>query len=91
MMTPPPDSRRLMLAWGMLVALTVVGTALSLVAPVWVPAELLGLGILVIAWAKARILLLDYLGLRGAPSWRGGAVFALSAVILLLVGLRLAG
>jgi hypothetical protein len=76
-------------AWGALLVLTGLGTALStdLVA---LPVPVTGLLILGLALAKARIILLFYLGLKDAPHWRGGGVAALTLCVLLLAGLFLA-
>ncbi|MCX7568223.1 hypothetical protein OS189_17920 [Sulfitobacter sp. F26169L] len=47
------------------------------------------MAVLVLAWQKARIILLQYLGLAEAPSWRWGIEFALALLCLLLLGLYL--
>lgn len=78
-------------AWVALIVLTGLGTVLSLVPGVGRASDLAGLAILALAWAKTRIILLDYLGLRAAPSWRRGGVAALSFVALLFAGLYMAG
>jgi len=81
----------LLRAWGWLVALSLVSTAISL-GP-WSPAlvPLAGALILVVAWSKARIILARYLGLVAAPFWRRGFDLALGCFCLLLLGLYLAG
>ncbi|MDD9717943.1 cytochrome C oxidase subunit IV family protein [Dinoroseobacter sp. PD6] len=78
-------------AWGALLALTVLGTVLSQDAVSWLRPQYAGLAILAVAIAKARIILLDYLGLRGAPSWRRGGVTCLVFAGLLLAGLYMVG
>ncbi|MCK0150466.1 cytochrome C oxidase subunit IV family protein [Marivita sp. S6314] len=71
-------------AWIILAVLTAIGTALhfSPLSPV-----IAGLLILAIAGVKARIVLLDYLELRGVPGWSNGiqaVLFALLALIAVL-------
>lgn len=78
-------------AWGELLALTVLGTVLSQDAVSWLRPQYEGLAILAVAIAKARIILLDYLGLRGAPSWRRAGVTCLVFAGLLLAGLYMVG
>ncbi|RVT81836.1 nitric oxide reductase F protein [Rhodobacteraceae bacterium CCMM004] len=69
--------------------LSLGGTALSLAAPEGSAA--VGLAILALGWAKARLILRDYLGLAAAPTWRGGAMAVLTALCLTFAALYLAG
>ncbi|MBV2361635.1 cytochrome C oxidase subunit IV family protein [Thalassococcus sp. CAU 1522] len=65
-------------------ALSLGSTALSLLPQGgWA----FGIAVLVLAFVKARVILLDYLNLRGAPSWRGGFVFATAVTLLVFLGL----
>jgi hypothetical protein len=81
-------------AWFTLLALSLAATGVA-----WatvrlgadVPAAILGATVLALSWAKARVILLDYLGLARAPSWRGGVTLGLALYALLLLGLYLAG
>lgn len=77
-------------AWAWLAGLSALGTALSVLAPVAPPA-IMGLALLAIAFCKARIILLSYLGLDAAPSWRRGALASVAAAVLLFAGLYVAG
>lgn len=47
--------------------------------------------VLLLSGLKARVILLDYLGLRNAPSFRGGFVTFLVAFLVLAFGLYFAG
>ncbi|WP_370402735.1 cytochrome C oxidase subunit IV family protein [Sulfitobacter sp. JB4-11] len=78
---------RLIRAWGALAALTAFSTALhfSGLSPL-----ITGCVILVVAWIKARLVLLDYLELRGVEGWAGGVVMSLAALIALLLVLFVA-
>lgn len=81
--------RALYIAWGTLIALSLVSTLLSVLGfgahwPV-----VTGTAILVLAWLKARIILSQYLGLAAAPSWRRGFDFALAMLCLLMLALYL--
>ncbi|WP_267168711.1 nitric oxide reductase F protein [Sulfitobacter sp. F26169L] len=81
--------RSLYIAWAVLVALSIGSTILS-VSGIWTRWPIVaGMAVLVLAWQKARIILLQYLGLAEAPSWRWGIEFALALLCLLLLGLYL--
>lgn len=43
--------------------------------------------IAVASFAKARLILFDYLNLRGVNGWRGGFIFGLLALIVLVYAL----
>ena len=72
-------------AWGALIVLTGLGTLVSQMSVL--PDKIAGLLILAVALFKAWIILLNYLGLRGAPSWRAGGVATLVFSVLVLAGL----
>ncbi|WP_187428092.1 hypothetical protein ROLI_002160 [Roseobacter fucihabitans] len=74
-------------AWVVLAALTALGTALHFSA---LPPKIAGSLILLAAWLKARLVLLDYLELRGVPGWSGGILFGLLGFVVLLLLLFLA-
>lgn len=86
-----PSAYPALRAWALLVVLSLAGTALSLLAPATIAPVIPGLVILGLGWAKARLILLDYLGLAQAPRWRGGAVTVITLAVLILAGLYLAG
>jgi len=85
------QTRPLILAWCLLMALSVIGTALSLLGTGLTSPVPVALGILAVAWAKARLILLHYLGLASVPQWRGGMMTATTFATLLFAGLWLAG
>ncbi|MDW3225757.1 MAG: cytochrome C oxidase subunit IV family protein [Paracoccaceae bacterium] len=74
-------------AWLALTAFTALGTVLHF-SPM--PATVSGSLILLAAGLKARLVLLDYLELRGVPGWSGGILFGLFCFIALLLTLFLA-
>ena len=78
------------MAWGMLMALSLASTLLSVPAIwlVWPVAA--GVGVLILAWLKARIILKHYLGLSVAPGWQRGFDITLAIFLALLLGLYLA-
>lgn len=43
------------------------------------------------SFLKARLILLDYLDLRGSAGWRSGAMLALSALLLMMAVLAALG
>lgn len=79
--------RWLIRAWVLLLALTALGTALHF-SPLPVP--LRGGLILGAAAIKGRLILLDYLELRGVEFWAGGIQLTLAALLSLLLVLYLA-
>ena len=81
--------QRLHIAWGKLMVLTLGSTLLSL-PDIWEFTPVVaGIGVLVLAWLKARIVLSRYLGLASAPSWQRGFEISLALFCLLLLGLYL--
>lgn len=74
-------------AWLALAALTALGTALHFSA---LPPKIAGGLILLSAWLKARLVLLDYLELRGVQGWSGCILFGLFSFVALLLVLFLA-
>ncbi len=80
---------RLHIAWGSLMVLSLGSTLLSQpdIWALWPVAA--GIGALVLAWLKARIVLSRYLGLAAAPSWQRGFEISLALFCLLLLGLYL--
>lgn len=79
---------QLIRTWVALTALTVLGTALHFSS---LPPKAAGGLILLAAWLKARLVLLDYLELRGVPGWSSGLLAGLAGFIALLLVLFLAG
>lgn len=76
-------------AWVALLVLSALSTGLAALVP-----GLSGIGLLVVqalvlgaAWAKARLILADFLELRAAPRWRRGFGFVLALYMLLLLAL----
>ena len=84
-------ARPLRRTWLVLAVLSALGTALALVGWTGAARHAAGLAILALAFVKARLILLDYMGLSRALAWRGGAVGAVAAAALLFAGLYLAG
>ncbi len=83
-------ARDILRAWLRLLALSLGTTMVTLWDwPVALTAPA-GAAILLLAWAKARIILARYLGLASAPFWRRGFEIALAGFALLLLGLYLA-
>ncbi|MFK7837322.1 MAG: cytochrome C oxidase subunit IV family protein [Sulfitobacter sp.] len=80
-------AQHLIRTWAALALLTTLGTALhfSTAAP-----KVMGALILIAAGLKARLVLLDYLELRGTAGWAGGTIGSLAALIALLLVLLLA-
>lgn len=76
-------------AWITLILLSIGSALLSL----WqIPQEwkfVAGATILTLAWLKARVILLRYLGLAQAPFWARGFGISLALFCLLLLGLYL--
>ena len=70
-------------AWAVLIALSLGSTVLSVVPDGSASHWVIGLGMLGLSWAKARVILLDYLGLRPANAWRQGFMLALSVLVVL--------
>ncbi|MEM7641624.1 MAG: cytochrome C oxidase subunit IV family protein [Pseudomonadota bacterium] len=79
--------RGLLRAWLSLTALTALGTGLHFSG---LPPRVAGGLILAIAGLKARLVLLDYLELRGVAGWAAGLQFIMAALITLLTVLFVA-
>lgn len=80
-------------SWLVLIALSLISTVLALAvghAQGW-PLKVGGLAILLLALAKARIILGSYLELNHAPRWKRGFDFVLWLFGLGFAGLYLAG
>lgn len=84
------SARRLTRAWAWLVGLSLAGTAAAALVETGAGAMTAGVAMLCAALAKARLILLAYLGLAEAPSWRGGFVAVLALFTALLAVLYLA-
>lgn len=82
-------------AWAALVALslgsTVIATLVGRGALTGAEVTAAGAVILLLAWAKARVILLRYLGLAEAPFWRRGFSTVLAIYTLGLMALYLGG
>jgi nitric oxide reductase NorF protein len=73
----------------LLVALS-AGSALLTVGRIAISAKLAGSLLLLLAFLKARLILLDYLKLRQAPPWASGFLVVVAIFVLLLGALFLA-
>lgn len=71
-------------AWMYLVALSAGSTVIATSGQAGLAASLI---ILMLAWAKARIILRSYLGLAAAPAWARGFALALAGYMLLAMAL----
>ena len=74
-------------AWALLIALSAASTAL---AASGLTGAALVLPILMLAGAKAHVILRDYLGLSVAPGWLRGFDLGLALLIVAFAGLALA-
>lgn len=80
-------------AWLTLLALSAASTAVSLGITTQLPMQIPLLGgaiILVLAWAKARIIAARYLDLVQAPAYLRGFSLVLAAFMLALLGIYVA-
>ena len=82
-------SDKLIRAWIWLLVLSIGSTGAAMAITTGNGITLAGCLILAFAWAKARIILADYLGLAQAPFWRRGFNLVLGLFILVAVGLFL--
>ncbi len=87
-----PSRRRLFMAWGLLMVLT-IGTMIAGKVTSAASLGLIWTGILLaISWAKARTILQVYLNLRAAPRhWRSGFNGVLIFLLLVIFGLYALG
>jgi hypothetical protein len=76
-------------AWAALVVLG-LGATLIAASPGLLPGPAAGALLLILAWAKARLILNAFLGLSAAPAWARGFGLALGLYMALLLGLALA-
>ncbi|WP_022705026.1 cytochrome C oxidase subunit IV family protein [Pseudorhodobacter ferrugineus] len=80
-------------AWLILLALSAASTAVSFNVTLQLPAQIPLLGgiiILLLAWAKARIIAARYLELAQAPAYLRGFSLVLALFMLTLLGLYVA-
>jgi nitric oxide reductase NorF protein len=83
--------RRLNRSWLAMVAVTLVlAAALAVASRVLPAAGWIGLAALA-SLVKARLILLDYLGLRGVDGWRGGFMAGLAGLVVVVYGLLAVG
>lgn len=71
--------------------LSLSGTALSLQGLHQTAPWAVALGILAMAWAKARLILLHYLGLANVLQWRAGMMAAIGFAVALFAMLWMTG
>ncbi|MBC7146897.1 MAG: nitric oxide reductase F protein [Thioclava marina] len=80
-------------AWAWLIALSAASTALAVAVSQGLLSgrgvTLGGAAILILAWAKANVILSRYLGLAQAPFWHRGFRIVLGLYAVLLLGLYL--
>ncbi|MCB1333871.1 MAG: cytochrome C oxidase subunit IV family protein [Roseivivax sp.] len=74
-------------AWLALLALSAVSTAIAWQGGAGMAVTL---AILVLAWAKAQVILRSYLGLAQAPEWSRGFAMVLALFMLGAMGLAVA-
>ena len=85
------EKRRLLIAWLVLIALTFGMAFVGRVAVTGVSLSPFWLGVLaIVGLLKARLILREYLGLRHAPDWSTGFLFALILLTAITYGLALA-
>ena len=80
----PPDF--LTFAWLALLALSFASALLTMLA---LPPEIVGGGILLLALAKARVILARYLDLADSPAWLRGFTLVLAGFSILVFALYL--
>ncbi|WP_420412132.1 hypothetical protein [Roseibium sp.] len=76
-------------AWGILLALSAASVFASALLGTGVPQAVIGAAVFFLAWLKARVILLRYLGLWEAPAWAAGFTWVLGLYGLLMLGLYL--
>jgi len=69
-------------AW---IALGLFSAITTIIALAPVPAPISGALILLLAWAKARLIFLHYLELADVPGWRGGIMLGLGIFMIVLL------
>ena len=80
---------KLIRAWVWLLALSIGSTGAAFAVSTHSGVTVAGCLILALSWAKARIILADYLGLANAPFWRRGFNLVLTLFTLTAMGLFL--
>ena len=75
--------------WAWLLALSLLSTLAAWLVETGADAPAMGALILVMAWLKARLILLRYLGLAAAPFWARGFGMVLAAYMVGLLVLYL--
>ncbi len=78
---------RITRAWALLLALSAASTAL---AASGATGAAFVLSVLALSGLKARVILIDYLGLRAAPAWAHGFDLALALLLLVFATLAIA-
>jgi hypothetical protein len=78
---------RITRAWTLLLALSAASTAL---AASGATGAAFVLCVLALSGLKARVILIDYLGLRAAPAWARGFDLALALLLLVFAALAIA-
>ena len=76
-------------SWAWLLALSLASTAAALAVESGGSSRLAGAVILLLAYLKARLILANYLGLAGAPSWLRGFNLVIGLFMALLLALYL--
>ncbi len=79
----------LLKAWLTLLALSAASVFVSKLDGSGVPIAAIGAAIFLFAWAKARVILLRYLGLWEAPAWASGFTWVLGLYGVLMLTLYL--
>jgi hypothetical protein len=74
-------------AWLLLMAFSAASTTIAASGQAGLVAALV---ILALAWAKALVILRQYLGLARAPAWSGGFATVLGGYMILVMGLAAA-
>lgn len=81
------ETKRLVLAWGALVALTGAAVFVGHAATTARLGAALIAALLGLSWLKAAILLSEYLELRRAPRWNAALRFSILLLLAAIVGL----
>lgn len=81
--------RSLISGWLILVALSMVTTALTVVDAPGPLATAVAAGVLLLAWSKARIILSRYLGLSGSRFWMGAFSGAIAGFLVTVFAIHL--
>lgn len=76
-------------AWASLIGLSGASVLVSLLLGSSVPEAAIGAAVFFLAWLKARVILLRYLGLWEAPAWAAGFSWVLALYGLLMLTLYL--